>query len=103
MNTETKEDKKSVPGRKDAGQEAVVKLESLSTKVDHLIALHEKVATATNDYQDAVKAVAEASGLLSATVTKYVKARAGDEDKFEEAKTKALQLALVFEEVKADG
>ena len=101
MTTENEDDKKTAPGRKDSGQEAVVKLESLATKVDHLTDLYNKVTSATTNYQDAVKAVAEASGLLSATVTKYVKARAGDEDKFEDAKTKALQLALVFEEVQA--
>ena len=41
--------------------------------------------------------MAEQSGLLAATVRKYVKARAGD--KFEDEKTKAQQLALCFEEI----
>ena len=89
-------EKESVRGRKDQGQESVIKLESLQTKVDHLVKLNHEAESAHADYNDAVKAVAESSGLLAATVNKYVKARVGD--KFEEAKTKALQLALVFEE-----
>lgn len=84
-------------GRKDQGQEAVIKLESLQTRIPELVKLHIKAAEASQDFNDAVKTVAEKSGLLAATVRKYVKARAGD--KFDDEKTKAQQLALVFEEV----
>lgn len=84
-------------GRKDQGQEAVIKLESLQTRVEQLIKLHIAAAEASQDFNDAVKAAAEQSGLLAATVRKYVKARAGD--KFDDEKTKAQQLALVFEEI----
>lgn len=95
-----KKDSEGVRGRTDNGQEAVIKLESLQTKVQHLVGLHNTAAEAKQDYNDAVKAVAESSGLLAATVSRYVKARAGDN--FEDAKTKALQLSLVFEEIEPD-
>ncbi|MGH9960730.1 MAG: hypothetical protein ACREBC_27015 [Pyrinomonadaceae bacterium] len=44
---------------------------------------------------DAIKAVAEESGLLANVLRKFVKARAGD--KFKEAKRTVEQLSLVFE------
>lgn len=84
-------------GRVDDGQEGVIKLEALTTKVDHLVKLHTAAADAKRDYNDAVKVVAEASGLLAATVSRYIKARAGDN--FDDAKKKAMQLSLVFEEI----
>lgn len=87
----------SAPGRVDAGQEAVVRMESLATRVDHLVQLSSKAKDAAQDYKDAVKKVAENSGLLAATVSRYVKARAGEH--FEDAARKAKQLALVFEEI----
>lgn len=90
----------AVKGRTDSdGQDAVIKIESLQTKVDQLVKLHNDAADAANDYNEAVKKVAEDSGLLAATVNKFVKAKAGD--RFEDQKKKALQLALVFEEVAA--
>jgi hypothetical protein len=84
-------------GRKDRGQEAVIKLESLQTRVPELVALKQKADDASQAFNDAIKNTAESSGLLAATVRKYVKARAGD--KFEDEKTKAQQLALCFEEI----
>jgi hypothetical protein len=90
--------KKKTIGRKEKdGAEAVIKLETLRVRLHDLIALRIKSGQAAADYNDAVKAVAEASGLLSATVNKFVRARAGDN--FLEDKAKAQQLALCFEEL----
>lgn len=87
----------SAPGRVDGKQEAVVKLESLAIRVDHLVKLHKIAEEADTDYREAVKTVASNSGLLAATVNKYVKACAGDS--FEDQKRKVVQLALIFEEM----
>jgi transcription termination factor NusB len=90
--------KKSNLGRKDSeGQEAVVKIETLQVGMDELLKLHTAAENAATDFKEAVKAIAEKSGLNAATVSKYVKARAGDN--FDATKGKVLQLALVFEEV----
>jgi len=84
-------------GRKDeSGTPAVIKLESLETKTDHLIKLCTKADEAATDYKEAVNKVAESAGLNAATVNKYIKARVGD--KFDETNQKIQQLALVFEE-----
>ena len=87
-------------GRRDRGQEAVIKLETIKTRVGELVKLQKAAEDAAETFGDAIKKAAEDSGLLAATVRKFVKARAGD--KFEEEKTKAQQLALVFEEVGED-
>jgi hypothetical protein len=95
------EEKRTAPGRKDNGQPAVIKLESLQTRVDHLVKLHKAAETASTDYKEACNKVAEDAGLNAATVSKYIKARAGD--RFDETKARALQLALVFEEISDTG
>jgi hypothetical protein len=83
-------------GRTNAdGTSAVIKLETLQTRLDHLIDLHIKSQDASETYTEAVKAVAEASGLLSSVVSRYVKARAGT--KYSEEKEKVLQLSLCFD------
>lgn len=84
-------------GRKDKGQEAVIKLEALSVKVDDLVKLYNAQTEAATDFGEAVKLVAEKAGLNAATVRKYISARAGDN--FDDTKEKIRQLALVFDEV----
>lgn len=88
---------KGARGRIEAGQESVIKLESLQTKMKKLVELHNHAEAVAQDFKDAVKAAAEASGLLAATVSKYVRAKAGEN--FEETKAKVTQLSLVFEEL----
>lgn len=88
---------KPVRGRKEQGQPKVIQLESLRTRVDDLVDLRAKAAAAADAYGEAVKATAEQAGLLASVVRKFVDARAGE--KFEEAKTKAQQLSLCFEEI----
>jgi hypothetical protein len=85
-------------GRRDAEkQEKVIKTDILKDKVDDLVGLYKAQQESANDFSERVKKVAETSGLLAASVRRFVVARAGEN--FEEAKTKALQLSLLFEEI----
>lgn len=95
METQT-ESGKAVKGRKDQGQEAVIKPDVLEGKLKELVHLHNKKTEASDAFNDAVKRVAEKSGLLASVVAKVVAASAGD--KFEDEKKKAQQLSLAFEE-----
>jgi len=83
-------------GRKDEGQPAAINLESLTTKVDHLMKLCNDADAAATDFKDAVTAVAESAGLNAAIVSKFIKAKCSDD--FEARKGKVVQMALVFEE-----
>lgn len=84
-------------GRRDSeGTPAVINLETVKTKEDHLIRLCNKADEAATDYKEAVNKIAESAGINSATLNKYIKARAGD--KFDETNQKVQQLALVFDE-----
>lgn len=88
---------KGAPGRKERdGSEAVIKLETLQTRMQDLVELRIAASDAAREYNEAVKAVAEATGLLSVTVNKIVRSKAGNS--YVEDKVKAQQLALVFEE-----
>ena len=87
---------KAVKGRKDQGQEAVIKPDVLDAKLKELVHLHNKKTEASDAFNDAVKRVAEKSGLLASVVAKVVAASATD--KFEDEKKKAQQLSLAFEE-----
>ena len=85
-------------GRKERdGSESVIKLETLRVRLPNLIDMLIASRQAQKQYLDGVKAVAEATGLLSSTVSKFVRARAGDN--FREDRMRAEQLALVFEEI----
>ena len=85
-------------GRKDTeGNESVIKLKVVEDRIADLCVMHDLAAQANERYREAVKATAEAAGLLTVTVSKFVAARAGD--KWEEQQTKVQQLALVFEEI----
>jgi hypothetical protein len=101
MSTEQIEDaldmKKGARGRKDKGQEAVIKLEALSVTVEELITLKKAAETAATAYADGIKATAEKAGLLAKVVRSFVDARAGD--KYDDKKTEVDQLALCFDEV----
>jgi alkylhydroperoxidase family enzyme len=85
-----------VRGRKDQGIEAVPKPEVLAGKLKELVHLHNKKTEASDACNDAIKRVAEKSGLLASVVAKIVAASAND--KFEDEKKKADQLSLAFEE-----
>lgn len=92
--------KSGAKGRKDADkQEAVIKMESLVTNVDHLTVLYREMETAKVDFAEGVKAVAEAAGLHAKNVRSYIIARAGD--RFDDKKAQICQLSLIFEEAEA--
>lgn len=86
-----------VEGRSDGGQEKVIKLESLTIRVDHLVTLKRKVEDATVEFSDAIKKVAEDAGLEAKVVRAFIAARAGE--RFQERKRDANQLSLCFNEV----
>lgn len=81
------------------GQEQVIELAPLKRQMIELIALYGRKGEAAQAFGDAVKVAAEASGLQSSTVRKFVTARAGEQ--FDKAKRGAEQLQLLFEEVGA--
>lgn len=86
----------SVKGRKDHGQEAVPKPDVLRAKLKELVHLHNKKTAASDAFNDAVKKAAEGSGLLASVIAAVAAAEAND--KFEDAKKKANQLSLAFDE-----
>lgn len=90
--------RKQVRGRKDKEkQEKVVTLEPLRERLTNLITLHAQTRTASAEYSEAIKATAEATGLMASVVRSYVTAKAAP-DGLKDAKRKAEQLALVFGE-----
>ena len=95
--TETTKKGKDVRGRKDQGQESVKRPKVIAEAIEELVELHIKAGAAADRLADAVKATAQKSGFLASVVRSFVVARAGE--KFEEAKTKAGQLNLIFEKV----
>lgn len=101
METQQQESgKNDVKSRKDPDKQgAVIKMEALVTKVDHLAGLYRDMEDAKTDFADGVKAVAEAAGLHAKNVRSYIIARAGD--KFDSKKSQVGQLNLIFEEAKA--
>src|SRR5579885_2803699 len=91
--------KRQARGRQDrGGQEKVIKIDELKSRLPHLVSLHNKAREAAKDLSSAVKAVAEKSGLLATVVRKAVVAKAGDS--FDEKAKEAEQLELVFGEIK---
>lgn len=88
---------KSARGRKDGdGQEAVIKLKPLKESFKELATLYTKAEDSKDKFNDAVKKVAERSGLMSSVVSKLVKAKSGE--KFEDVKRTADQMSIVFAE-----
>lgn len=97
MNKEVQED--SQPrGRKNRDlQEAVVTTAPLRKREAELVRLHQLSIEASDALSDAIKKVAEDSGLLASVVRKYVTARA--KENVPEKKREAEQLSLVFGEL----
>ena len=79
------------------GQEAVIKMAPVKENIDNLIELFTKAGEASEKLNDAIKAMAEKSGMLAVVVRKLVTARAGE--KFDDEKRKVEQLSLIFDEV----
>lgn len=92
-------------GRKDRDRDdgEAIKLEPLKKSLRELGQLAMKAADANANLKDAVKKVAEKSGLLSSVVRRLVKAHSGDSDHFADEKRKAEQLGIVFDEIAYEG
>ena len=96
--TQTEAKGKRSTGRKDSDkQPAVERPEGLVKKLDELITLYRRQATASEEFGDAVRATAEESGMLAKNVRSFVLARAGE--RFHEKKREVAQLAFIFEEI----
>jgi hypothetical protein len=78
-------------------QDEAIRLEELRKKVGYLVRLHNTAQDAKEEFAEAVRAVAEASGLQAKVVRRFVVAKAGTT--FEKKKKEAEQLSLVFDEV----
>lgn len=86
-------------GRQDrSGQEKVIEVAKLTEKLPHLQSLYTTAKDANKDLSDAIKAVAEKSGLLASVVRKIVVAKAGEN--YDDKKKEAEQLEMVFGELK---
>ena len=92
-------------GRKDKDKDdgAAIKLKPLKDSLRELGELAEKAKEADAKLKDAIKAVAEKSGLLSSVVRRLVKAHSGDSDQFADEKRKVEQLGIVFDEIEYEG
>lgn len=96
--TPYKQKQRRAQGRQDKdGSSKVIVLDELRKRLDDLVALKIKAGRAQKAYTEAVTATAEKSGLLSSVVNHFIAKRAGSN--FLDAKKRAEQLALVFEEI----
>lgn len=95
---ESTENVRNIRGRKDRNQqEKVITMGPVKEKLPHLIKLHNAHKDTGKDLSDAIKAVAEKSGLFSSVVRKFVAAKAGE--LFDDKKREAEQLAIIFEDI----
>lgn len=84
-------------GRKNRDkQEAVIETAKLKDKLSYLVKLKKASDSASTEFNDAIKATAEKSGLLASVVRKVVVAASGED--YEAKQREAEQLSLAFEE-----
>lgn len=98
-----KEDEKPRPrGRRSKGsdhQEAVIELSVLNPlAIETMIADYKNACDAKTIFGESIKAWAEKSGIQAGVLRTYIVARAGES--FDNTKRDALQLSLLFEEIK---
>lgn len=84
-------------GRKDGGQEAVMKAKPVKDKIDHLVKLHNTAKEAGTDLSDAIKKVAEAGGVNAKCLRSFVAARAGED--FEAKHREVEQMQFLFDKI----
>lgn len=77
------------------GQESVIDVSKAHDKEKHLVGLYTKQQEAAADFADAIKVVAEKSGLNASTVRAWVIAKAGEN--YDEKRRKVQQLSIIFE------
>lgn len=100
---QAKKDEKPRPrGRKSKTsdhQEAVIELSVLNPlAIETLVAGLKSAQESTAIFNDGIKAFAEKAGIQASVLRKFIVARAGES--FDNAKRDALQLSLLFEEIK---
>lgn len=89
---------RQVQSRKDQdGQSAVIKMGEVKDKVEYLVQLLEASKASANTYGEAIKAIAEKSGLQSSVIRKFIAAKASE--KFEDRKRDVEQSQLLFDEI----
>lgn len=94
----TGEETKQVEGRKDHnGDEKVITLDPLKAGIHDLMVLKAKSDAANVDLREAIKGMAEKTGLMAKAVRALVNARA--KDRVKDAEREYEQMALVFSEV----
>lgn len=74
-----------------------VNLNEIERSLEGLEGLYRRKKTAAEDFNEAVKAVAEKANIDKAALTAFVGARVGE--KFQDVKKKAEQMDLLFTEV----
>ena len=84
-------------GRRDGGQEQVIKVGVVKARIGELVDLHRESETAKEALSDAIKATAQEAGLEASVVKRFVAARAGDG--FLKSRRKSEQLELLFDQV----
>ena len=84
-------------GRKDGGQEQVIRVQAVKDKIEHLVKLHAAHEEAAENLSDAIKAVAEKGGIEASVLKRFVAARAGE--KFDRARKRSEQLELLFDQI----
>lgn len=100
---QAKKDEKPRPrGRRSKGsdhQEPVIELSVLNPlAIETMIADYKNVCEAKTIFGESIKAWAEKAGIQAGVLRTYIVARAGES--FDNAKRDALQLSLLFEEIK---
>lgn len=96
QDTKTAKRRQPGQGRMDADrQPAVKKAEVVAKRLDELVELHNKAATASERAKEAITKCAEDSGFLASAVRKLVTAKAGD--KFEEKHREVEQQHELFD------
>lgn len=78
-------------------QEQIIDLKEVKDKVDYLVNLKVAADDASKDFSEAIKEVAERSGIMASSLRKFVVARAGE--KFADKARECEQLSLLFEDV----
>lgn len=96
---------KSVRGTKkrDKDDGAAIQVPPLAKGLRNLQALKKKLEAAGEALRDAIKAIAEQTGLNVSTVRRMVNAQSRDFSHYEDEKRKVEQLAVVFEEIGYEG
>jgi hypothetical protein len=76
---------------------AVLRIETLKTRIEHLVQLKRAADEAATDYKEAIVKTAADARCIPAVVRRFVTARAGE--RFIEKKQEVEQLSLLFEEI----